>query len=181
MKPTTGMKFWQRCDSLSRYIYDFDIYSGKETEQVEGTLGERVVTKLALTIKSSNVTLCFDRYFTSVQLLNNLQFPAVGTCMANKKKLPELKKKLEKKGDYKFYCSNTGLLLSQWKDTKNVVVISNCHKPNIDEIGRKQKHGKKINIPFPESIEFYNKYMGGVDLSDQLVGMYDVDRKSTKW
>lgn len=30
-------------------------------------------------------------------------------------------------------------------------------------------------------IEFYNKIMGGVDLSDQKVGTYDFDRKSKKW
>lgn len=67
------------------YIYDFNIYTGRETKQTDGTLGERVVTSLASTISKKNVTLCFDRFFTSVNLLNSLDYPALGTCISNKK------------------------------------------------------------------------------------------------
>lgn len=43
------------------------------------------------------------------------------------------------------------------------------------------KNGEKKTINCPEAICCYNKYMGGVDLSDQLTAFYDLDRKSTKW
>lgn len=37
-----GIKGWVRADSKKGYVYDFRIYSGKEKEKREGTLGERV-------------------------------------------------------------------------------------------------------------------------------------------
>nr|CAH7736512.1 unnamed protein product [Callosobruchus chinensis] len=175
------IKIWQRCDSLTGYVYDLNIYAGKETEVQEGTLGERVVSKLTSSIRNENVSLCFDRFFTSVKLLNDLPHAAVGTCIANRKNLPIMPNKLKNKGDYEFWCSNSGLLTAKWKDTKEVLAMSNCHQPNVVEITRKQKDGRKVNIACPELIFFYNQYMGGVDLSDQMVGMYEVDRKSQKW
>lgn len=33
----------------------------------------------------------------------------------------------------------------------------------------------------PEAIKFYRKIMGGVDLADQMCGLYEYDRKSDKW
>lgn len=42
-KPTKrGIKAWCRADAKTGYVCDLDVYKGKETEIVEGTLGERV-------------------------------------------------------------------------------------------------------------------------------------------
>lgn len=132
-------------------------------------------------IEDPNVVICFDRYFTSVNLLTQISFAAVGTCVSNRKNLPVMDTKLQHKGDYEFFCSNAGLLVSKWKDTKEVLVHSNCHYPTATTISRKQKDGRKVEVTCSESISFYNDHMGGVNLSDQLVGIYDVDRKSAKW
>lgn len=61
-----GIKIWERCDSITGYAYDFNIYSGKnESNYTDNrTLGERVVMKLAQTIREPNVVLAFDRFFT---------------------------------------------------------------------------------------------------------------------
>lgn len=34
-----GVKMWSRCDALSGYAYDFNVYTGKELEKRSGTLG----------------------------------------------------------------------------------------------------------------------------------------------
>lgn len=87
MKPIrVGVKLWSRCDSCSGYIYDFDIYEGKENVNQETTLGERVVTKLCSTIREENVVIILDRFFMSVNLLKNLPHALVGTCISNRKK-----------------------------------------------------------------------------------------------
>lgn len=66
-------------------------------------------------------------------------------------------------------------------DTKEVIVLSNCHGSEASEIGRTAKNGSKMNLQCPVAIQFYNSHMGGVDLSDQLSSLYDIDRKSLKW
>ena len=69
-----GIKPWARCDSKTGYVYDFNIYAGRGDSQ-----GERVVRKLTSTIRGSDVAVAFDRFFTSVDLINTIPFPALGT------------------------------------------------------------------------------------------------------
>ena len=64
MKPVKrGIKLWTRCDANTGYVYDTNIYTGKETKQVDGTLGERVINTLANSIRNQNVVLIFNRFF----------------------------------------------------------------------------------------------------------------------
>lgn len=62
------------------------------------------------------------------------------------------------------------------QDTKEVLVLSNCHNTNITTVSKKMKDGSKCAIPCPEIIAFYRNKMGGVDLADQMAGLYDLDR-----
>lgn len=184
LKPTKrGIKLWLRCDAHSGYTYDLNVYSGKDSPNLQKdsqTLGERVVTSLASTVKEKDVVLCFDRFFTSVNLLENINCAALGTCMTNRKNVPKMTEKL-KRGESTFRCTDSGLLCVKWQDTKEVVVLSNCHQPSLTTVGKKNKTGEIQDIQCPEVIAFYRKTMGGVDRADQLIGMYDHDRKSTKW
>lgn len=129
---------WLRCDALTGYTYDFNIYCGREHEIVLGTLGERVVNQLASTIREPDVTLCFDRFFTSINLLETLDFAALGTVMANRKKLPVISQKLVK-GEHIFRASNSGIMFTKWHDTKEVIIVSNCHKAGTATINKKFK------------------------------------------
>ncbi|CAH2010637.1 unnamed protein product [Acanthoscelides obtectus] len=43
------------------------------------------------------------------------------------------------------------------------------------------KDGTRSEISCPEMLQFYNAHMGGVDLTDQIVSLYDFERKSGKW
>jgi hypothetical protein len=72
-----GIKVWMRCDSLTVYTYDMNIYAGKEPNPGKGTLGEIVVKRLASTVQEKDVTLAFERFFTSVYLINTLNFTSV--------------------------------------------------------------------------------------------------------
>lgn len=60
-------------------------------------------------------------------------------------------------------------------------MLSNCHDFKIGTTERTQKDGCKKTFDCPEAIVFYNKFMGGVDKSDQYSTYYQVDRKSNKW
>ena len=83
-----GIKVWMHCDSLTGYTYDMNIYLGKEDISQEETLGERVVKLLVSSIQDRDVTLAFDRFYTSVNLMKGLNLAAVSTCMKNRKNKP---------------------------------------------------------------------------------------------
>lgn len=181
LKPTKrGIKMWLRCDSDSGYVYDFNIYTGRELGDQTGTLGERVVNALASTITEPDVALCFDRFFTSVTLLQSINYAAVGTCIASRRNIPKLSEKLDR-SQSQFKCTDNGLLFAKWRDTKDVLVLSNCHTNTVTSVCKKNKQGEKVEVDCPEMIAFYREKMGGVDRADQMAGLYEFDRKSTKW
>jgi len=71
---------------------------------------------------------------------------------------------------------------SAWKDTKTIVVLSTEHPGHSEHIvkhntkTRSGSHEKK-DVPIPEPVFHYNKLMGGVDKSDQLIHYYNVLRQ----
>ena len=139
-----GIKFWERCDSDTGYIYDLNIYQGKESGAVDGTA-------------------------------------CVGTYMANRKDTPKFEEEQLERGEARFLKNSRSIVATKWRDTKDVYVLSNCHSDNMTKTKRKLKTGESKEFDCPDMIQFYNTHMGGVDLSDQQVILYDFDRKSQKW
>ena len=43
------------------------------------------------------------------------------------------------------------------------------------------KQEKFIEEVYPNTIKLYSKYMRGVDLSNQLISYYEIDRRTYKW
>ncbi len=74
-----------------------------------------------------------------------------------------------------------GILAVRWLDTKEVLMLSNFHTDTVGEVRKKQRDGTIINVPCPDAIRCYRQIMGGVDRADQMAGVYELDRKSTKW
>ncbi|CAH2002392.1 unnamed protein product [Acanthoscelides obtectus] len=136
------IKIWERCDSDTGYVCDMNIYAGKDEEQKEGTLGERVVNKLCSSINDPNVMLCFDHF-------------AAVVCQI-KKNLPQFDKKKVGKGDCQTLSSDQGIIANLWKDSKEALILANCHKDKMGSVERRQKGGTKINVPSPEAIKAYN-------------------------
>ena len=181
LKPVKrGIKVWIRCDALTGYTYDWNIYGGKENTVQQGTLGERVVRKLCDSITEKDVTVAFDRFFTSVHLMDTLPFAAVGTCIKNRKNLPDMQAVLAR-GEAEFSGNNHGTIAARWIDTKEVLVLSNCHDARMTEVKKKQKDGTTKQYRCPDSIAFYRKIMSGVGVADQMPGVYNFNRKSLKW
>lgn len=73
------------------------------------------------------------------------------------------------------HCSNITVL--SWKDVKLVTLISTYHKADT---APGQRAGVACNKPLV--VHSYNKYMGGIDLKDQKLSMYLLERKrGIKW
>jgi hypothetical protein len=70
-----------------------------------------------------------------------------------------------------------------WQDKRTVQLLSTNSDPlNYGAVKRKTGKGnEEIEIPCPQAIINYTKYMGGVDISDQKREYYGVGRSSKNW
>lgn len=69
-----------------------------------------------------------------------------------------------------------------WIDNKVVSLCSSyVGKEPMATVNRFVRKDKtRIDIPCPKSISIYNKYMGGVDLLDSMLGFYRIKIRSKK-
>lgn len=190
LKPAKrGLKMWMLCTSNEGYVYNFDIYGGKNDNIPRSSkgLGYDVVMHLITPLKNRGHELFFDRFFTSVQLVHDLLKLGIfscGTLMKNRKNLPiEIKNlKLTQPHENKVFQCKTipNMLCSAWLDKKIIFMLSVNAKNETTTVKRRNKSlTTSVNCPF--SFNLYNKYMGGVDLADQRRKYYSVSRKSNKW
>ena len=83
----------------------------------------------------------------------------------------------------------TDILCVQWKDNRVISILLSIllsiHTDNKETtaIRRTKVNGKyaKLEVRQPEVFTDYNKQMGGVDKSDQLISRYNTLRKTKKF
>ena len=178
----------------SGIVYDFEIYTGKGTvTDVYGFgLGGAVVLRiLEIVPKGLNYKCFIDNWFTSLELLAELKSIGIltaGTIRSNRLRncLVDSDKDMKKKGRGAHcvkYDSNQGLCVVKWFDSKQVLIASNylCPEP----VGQCQQWSKTekeyVTASCPHVVEDYNKYMGGVDLSDMMMSMYGLTMRCKCW
>ncbi|CAC5415608.1 unnamed protein product [Mytilus coruscus] len=186
LKPTKrGIKVWVRTDPNNGYINDFQVYTGKTANNPELNLGKRVVLDLMTPVFGLGHHLYCDSFFTSPDLFINLWDHgtyAFGTVRANRKGLLAGLDhiKLKEQGQFVVKQKNY-MLVTVWRDKKNINLLStNCYG-EPDKVNRKQKDGTIKEVACPLSVKYYNIYMNGVDHADQLRSTYNISRKCLKW
>lgn len=173
-----GIKFWLLCDSVNSYVWNIQIYTGKDAgTSSEKNQGLRVVLDLcSKELKGRNVTV--DNFFTSYdlgQMLLKRNLTMIGTIRKNKTSIPpEL---LHVKGKAVFsstfaFTPDTTMVSYIPKKNKCVVLQSTLHKSAAVESNVEKK---------PIIIVDYNKTKGGVDTLDQKVACYTCKRKTNRW
>lgn len=90
-----------------------------------------------------------DNWYTSVNLAVKLltrKTHLVGTMRANRKNnSPAVVGAKLKKGEIKSEQSDNGVTLLKWKDKRDVMVLSTCHKDAMVEVTR--RHGEPVKKP----------------------------------
>ena len=95
-----------------------------------------------------------------------------GTLKLNRKNIPkEVKDKKLEKGEIVARYSGPVTVL-KWRDKRNVTMVSTYHSANTQRVSNKGKETEK-----PLCVIDYSHKMGGVDLKDQLLHMYMVERE----
>lgn len=178
-----GIKLFVLCDVETRYILDFVVYCGSETdiEQISelGVSGSVVVTLLK-DYFSSNRQLFVDNWYSSPKLFLYLKdngIYACGTVKKNRKGMPKFKKL--SKGEVDAYYSPP-LMTLKWQDKKAVTMISTMHDAKILP---SNKEDRTTGLPKlkPECVIDYNNNMGVVDTADMMMSTLSCIRKTRRW
>ncbi|KAL4098418.1 hypothetical protein QTP88_023037 [Uroleucon formosanum] len=179
-----GVKLFKICDNIG-YTYDCIIYSGKNTTPTcsEITTATKVVLQLMNDYLYKGRTLIIDNYYTSLNLAHILlskDTHMVGTLRKNAKGFPkDITNAKIKKGEIKGKEDDKGVVVSIWKDKRDVRMVSTKHGIEMISTGKTSRNGDVIKKP--EAIIFYNKNKQGIDVSDQMTSYFTPLRKTIRW
>ena len=195
-KPSpTGLKNYVLASS-SGTILDFEIYQGKttnfpdDTEKTNLGIGGRAVLRLSETCLPGT-KMYFDRYFTSVTLLDELKNKGIagtGTTMSNR--FPNVgfptdyeMKKLGRGTIKSKIREDKTIALIKWMDNKAITVASTIH--SVQPIHHCKRYSRPdqryVEISQPVAVKYYNENMGRVDVANRMIAAYRSYHKTRKW
>ncbi|XP_028042586.1 piggyBac transposable element-derived protein 3-like, partial [Bombyx mandarina] len=202
MKPNKwGFKNLVRAGA-SGIVYDFLLYGGDDTfryidfseEEQQMTLGAKMVLALCKTIETPGCAVYFDNYFTTLDLIWYLRerrgIFSLGTIRQNRLKgctnglLSDKELKKRGRGSFSQVVDNDKkIAIVKWYDNKVVTLAcSYADSYPVHEIKRWSKEQKKkVGVPCPQLVRYYNQHMGVVDLCDMLIALYRISFKSRRW
>lgn len=186
---------------VSGFSYNFEIYTAQENDPTKrlsnepdlGCSANIVIRLLRGVPKYENYRIYFDNYYTTLPLLVELAkngIHTVGTVRRNRLpncKLPtEMELKKEKRGtvvEYVTSIDQIDIVTVSWKDNKLVNLISTFTGKNpMKTIQRFDKQiNEMVTLDCPDIVKEYNRFMGGVDKTNSLIGRYKIKMKSRKW
>lgn len=184
-----GIKSFELCESSTGYMYKFEIYTGKNSASLTvapstdlGGKSTLVVLDLLKGLENLGHCVTMDNYYNCPSLaryLKSLGFDCLGTLRPNRRHVPndiaKIPKNVAKGTMIARHCGDVSVVA--WKDSKLVTIISTYHN---DDTYVGSRAGKVLVKPI--SVRDYNNTMGGVDLKDQKLSMYLLERKrGLKW
>ncbi|KAM3877681.1 piggyBac transposable element-derived protein 4-like [Diretmus argenteus] len=191
-KPTKwGIKFFVLAD-VNGYTVDYQMYTGKSKFTSGKGLSFDIVTSLVnKEYLGTGYNIYCDNFYTSPYLFRHLKQQGQGACGTYRQgrvgvpstQTNALNKK-SPRGSIR-WIRDGDLLFVKWMDTREVSLCTTIHPAYSGETvlrWKKTDAGReRVPIPRPTAVGEYNRYMGGVDTSDQMLGTNTAHRKTKRW
>ena len=202
-----GIKVWCVADSISKFVYNFEIYCRKDpnlpegqarVRTGEGNMARNVVLGLMVGLEGKGHVLVCDNYFSSIGLFMELyrrDIYGTGTMRSNRVGLPSELSNLRmwnrvEQGTLEWRMHNSNKIACvMWKDKRPVLLISThavpvqapCIHPRfLTSVPRRNGPVRESVHTSPIHLE-YTTRMRGVDVADQLRASYSCQTRSHKW
>ena len=194
-----GFKYWVISDP-SAYTYDFNLYLGAaQSGRSEHGLAYDVVIALLESLHHQNYQLYCDNFYSSPFLFHYLLtigVTATGTVRSNRRGVPQavaqVKSILQHRSTPRgkgYYIRERGspIVYTCWNDNQTICSMSTTHPGHsVGTVERKCKNHSTSSfevkqVPISIMIAQYNRYMGGVDKSDQLLQYHSSLRCATRY
>ncbi|XP_063065572.1 piggyBac transposable element-derived protein 4-like [Engraulis encrasicolus] len=194
-KPTKwGFKLFVLADSSNGYTWHFSIYEGKaRAPSVQGLSFGAVVELFHDPSLGTGYSVYVDNFYTSSELFLHRHGMNCGTCgtiRENRIGFPRTQwnamPKNAARGELR-WIRDGPLLFVKWRDSRDVTMCSTIHKAYGGQTVKRRVKDRNTaawsirEVPVPEPVKAYNKFMGGVDLSDALIKYYTVTHKTRRW
>ncbi|KOB71806.1 PiggyBac transposable element-derived protein 4, partial [Operophtera brumata] len=190
-----GVKTYELCESSTGYLWNFYVYTGKDSQQPSSELQDmdtaenstkppaptcataRIVLNLVNPLLNLGHTLVMDNFYNSPLLARYLKSQGTdcyGTLRINREFVPESIKSVSKNdmrvGEV-IHTFSRDVSICLWRDNNLVSMLSTYHE---NSIGGKEKYGRYKYKP--QIVLDYNLMMGGVDKKDQLLSAHPIER-----
>jgi len=180
-----GIKKFELCDAVNGYVLHVELYAGKDFT-IRSELGQAHAVVIDLLTKANVLNkgyhLFTNNFYTKPALAQTLlasQTLLTGTVRANSKGLPELPRKMNI-SEVRNY-RRQGMLLVAFREKKSqqkpVLLLSTGEAAGMTEVTTAAGRVKQK----PKVIAAYNKFMGGVDLSDRKIYHVSAERPSKRY
>lgn len=151
---------------MSGYIYEFDVYQGKQTNsdssKREFCLVGTVVDEMTNAGRQKPYHHHGQFFFSSVTLFEYLKTKNIYAVGIDRLGLPKLiDDKKMKRGDLDYQISDQGISFVKWKGNRSVHFLSNYYGNDTCKFKRRLKDGTKIDVTAPIVVKDYNGHMGG--------------------
>lgn len=180
-----GIKVYMLCDALSGYCLKFNMYAGKSIVPISmhGITYDLVMDMMSGYFGQGYI-LYMDNYYSGVQLAWDLWNSGVGTSGTIRKSrmgIPDsvIRAECKEKGSTHVE-HNKYVMLMKYCDRNMVYMISTVHKATPVETRRIDPQTRQP-IQRPQVVAEYDKYMGGVDHSDQMISYATMRCRTLKW
>lgn len=180
-----GIKKCELCDARTGYIFHVELYAGKDFP-VHSDMGQAhgvvmdLMQKANLLVKGYH--LFTDNYYTKPGLAKTLlkaKTMLTGTVRANSRGLPPLPAKMGV-GEVTNFRRQQVLLVTfreRKSQRKPVLMLSTASAAGMVQVQTAAGLVKEK----PKCVAMYNKYMGGIDISDRKIYHVSAERPSKRY